>query len=376
MKYKQSPHSVHRRWFYIFVPVVSSIASILLIELSLVVFYPVPASIESNMYFIADEHTGYRLKPNSKGYYQNQIPANANGHGHRDDSVSMKKPKGTYRILVLGDSFTVGANVMQEKVYPQVLENLFRKNNIPSVEVINAGVGGWDPFQYAQYYQYYGHKFSPDLILIGFFVGNDTYAGANNANQTSTAVLGRRVSREARQSNLIKLKVFSYNHSNLARLLLNKGPRKRNFTRRNCNDFSKQYLAIQKQRLQNHLKKSDSTKRHLKNTLSQIARIKKLANQNSTPLKIILIPDENQVNANLQTKLINSQELDSYDFSMPQAVLLENFKNADIPAIDLLPVFKNQKRCLYMNDTHWAAEGHELAAKAIYSALKDQVYAN
>ena len=106
---------------------------------------------------------------------------------------------------------------------------------------------------------------------------------------------------------------------------------------------------------------------------SQVARIKTLANQNSVPLKIILIADKNQVNTNLQTKLINSQELDNYDLSMPQRVLLANFKNAGIPVIDLLSVFKNQKRFLYMNDTYWATEGHKLAAKALYSALKDEV---
>jgi lysophospholipase L1-like esterase len=321
------------------------------------------------MYFVADEHTGYRLKPNSEGYYQNQIPANANLHGHRDDPVTIQKPKGTYRILVLGDSFTAGSNVSQENAYPQVLESLFKANNMPHVEVINAGIGGWDPFQYAQYYQYYGHKFSPDLVLIGFFVGNDTYTGVKDVSQTNTAVLGRRVSREARQSNMIKLKVFTYDRFNLARLLLNKGPRKRNFIRRDCKDFSKRYLAVQKGRLQNHLKNSVSRREQLKNTLSQIIRIKTLANKKSIPLKVIIIPDENQINTNLQARLINNQELDKFDFAMPQSVLLTSFKNANITAIDLLPVFKKQKRCLYMNDTHWSSEGHKLAAKTIYNAL-------
>jgi len=91
---------------------------------------------------MADEHTGYRLKQNSMGYYQNQIPEIV--HGHRD-APTIQKPKGTYRILVLGASFTVGSNIMQVKVSPQILENLFRTNNMYSIEVINARVNGWDP---------------------------------------------------------------------------------------------------------------------------------------------------------------------------------------------------------------------------------------
>ncbi len=372
MKQQETAPPPHSRWFYVLVPLASSIATLLLIEFALAKFYPIPVSIESNMYFVEDEFTGYRLKPNSKGYYQNQIAADTNSHGHRDNEVTIAKPKGIRRILLLGDSFTVGANVSQMNAYPQVLESLFKKNGIPNFQVINAGVGGWDPFQYAQYYQNYGYKFSPDLILIGFFIGNDTYTAVNDVNQTNTAVLGRRVSREAKQSSTIKLKVFLYSQFHIARLLLNKGPRKRNFTRKNCLDFSSQYLAIQKQRLQNHMKLSDSTKAFMKNTMSQITRIKKLADERSTPIKIILIPDENQINSGLQRTLFSDQKQNSFDFEMPQSELLIDFREIGIPVIDLLPIFREQKQCLYMNDTHWTSEGHELAAKVIYQALIEE----
>jgi hypothetical protein len=50
----------------------------------------------------------------------------ANSHGHRDVEVTLEKPPGVFRILVLGDSLTVGANVRQEEAYPKVLEKHLR----------------------------------------------------------------------------------------------------------------------------------------------------------------------------------------------------------------------------------------------------------
>jgi hypothetical protein len=242
------------------------------------------------------------------------------------------------------------------------------------VEVINTGVGGWGPFHYAQYYQHYGRKFSPDLILIGFFVGNDTYTVFNSLNQTRTAVLGRRISRQASSERFIKLKILFYNNSNIARLFLNKGPTKRDFTRTNCSNFSDQYLGTQATRLPNHLKLSDEIKKSVGNSVSQVTRVNKLAKQDNIPAIVVLIPDENQINEDLQKRLIDDSERKKFDFLMPQSVLIDVFKNYSIPAIDLLPTFNNKQGCHYMNDSHWNIEAHRIAAQAIYTNIKDYVH--
>ena len=54
---------------------------------------------------------------------------------------------------------------------------------------------------------------------------------------------------------------------------------------------------------------------------------------------------------------------------MPQSMLKDLFAQNDIQVIDLLPAFLGDERCLYMNDTHWTGEGHELAATVIYEKL-------
>ena len=350
-------------------PLIACILTLGALELGMAILYPIPFSMESNMYFEADPYTGYRLRPGGVGHYQMGIPAVANSHGHRDVEVSLTKPPGVFRILVLGDSFTVGANVRQEEAYPKVLETRLRSVHGSRIQVINSGVGGWGPFHYAQYFEHYGYRFEPDLILVGFFVGNDTFESATSVEQLDSAVLGHRVSPRAATRPFIKLQVFLYDHSNLARLLLNRGPVALDtFVRKQCDDFTEQYLAIQRARLPNHLRDSAAQRNSTKNAVNQIRRIKERAGD-SVPVAVALLSDENQVSRTLQERLLEAKDIAAYDFKMPQSMLTEMFRDVGIPTIDVLPAVLADRRCLYMNDTHWTPEGHELAALVILQGL-------
>ena len=322
------------------------------------------------MYFDSDPFTGFKLKPHGTGYFHDGIQATANSNGHRDNEVSMLRTPGVFRILLLGDSFTVGASVAQDEAYPQVLERMLNNDNTRHIEIINAAVGGWGPFQYAQYYEHYGREFDPDAIILGFFVGNDTYDQTNDVRQLLTAVMGRRVTRQAAAKEYIGVKIFLYEHSHIVRLLMNKkvfvG---QHITRVSCQDFSERYIAMQRRRITNHLKRDVHSYQDCLNSLSQIHRIKTMADNENIPLIVALLPDENQINPHLPKILITKDELIRYDFDMPQSMLTEILTHNQIPVIDLLPGFRNDNRCLYMNDTHWTAEGHELAATVIYEEL-------
>jgi hypothetical protein len=87
---------------------------------------------------------------------------------------------------------------------------------------------------------------------------------------------------------------------------------------------------------------------------------------------VLIFPDENQLNAALQAEVIPSGELADYDFEQPQKYLREQFTSAGIEWFDLLDVFRSDPRCLYMNDTHWIAAGHELVAQKTLEFLMDR----
>jgi hypothetical protein len=362
-----------RRSFYVILPVFAVLLTLLLAELAFSLIFPVPFSLEKNMYFEPNSYTGYRHRPNAVGAYLNGVEAMANSRGHRDEEVVAPKPDGTFRILMIGDSFTVGANVEQAEAFPQVLERLLSQNRTRSVEVVNAGTGGWSPFQYAQYLEHYGDELQPDLILVGFFVGNDSYVDRFRVEDTLTAVLGRRVSREKALGWWGVIKVFLYEHSHIARLTLTQSLEQHNFNREHCGDFNAVYLGLQERRLENHIATpSRDMQALLRANVTQIASMGRWSEQRGIPMAVFLFPDESQVNPLLRDAVVDAAVLQDYDFNQPQAALRVLFAEESVDWVDLLGVVRADERCLYMNDSHWIAAGHELVAEQMAKYLHSQ----
>ena len=90
----------------------------------------------------------------------------------RDREYTYEKPEGWKRILVLGDSFTWGYGVANDDIFTEVLEERF-ENEGKQWEVLNAGVSGWGTDQEYLYYVRDGVKFTPDIVVLAFYIGND-----------------------------------------------------------------------------------------------------------------------------------------------------------------------------------------------------------
>jgi hypothetical protein len=120
----------------------------------------------------ADEYRGTRLRPNATfilrgrtGEYNVTVTTNSQGWRSRELEDAP-------RIMVLGDSFTYGFGVAQDETYPARTEALLRQRGYPH-QVVNMGVDGRGPDQYWADYRYGKGLVRPDLLIIGFFEGND-----------------------------------------------------------------------------------------------------------------------------------------------------------------------------------------------------------
>src|SRR5207237_633528 len=69
-----------------------------------------------------------------------------NADGFRDRTYPRAKPPGTFRVVVLGDSITLGWGVALEESFPKRLEQRLG----PSVQVLSLGVAGYNPYTEAQ----------------------------------------------------------------------------------------------------------------------------------------------------------------------------------------------------------------------------------
>jgi len=119
-----------------------------------------------------DKKLGWVLIPSSQAIDRKpcySIRIKINSMGLRDREVALQKKKNTFRILVLGDSFTFGSGVENEETFPKYLERLLNvKSNEIKYEVINAGIFGWGTSQEYAYLKEGGIRFKPDLIILAF----------------------------------------------------------------------------------------------------------------------------------------------------------------------------------------------------------------
>lgn len=108
----------------------------------------------------------YELKPNLNTYFK-MARFKTNSQGLRDKEYTIEKPQDTFRVVVLGDSFTMPSGVDIEDAFHTILEDrLNAESSGISYEFINFGVGGYDPKQYLATLKYKAIKYDPDLILF------------------------------------------------------------------------------------------------------------------------------------------------------------------------------------------------------------------
>lgn len=163
-----------RRWkLRILAVTVASVTGMLLVEMGLRFFVA-----DTRSPYIYDQFTGTRLWPGrrfvfmSEGYSSNII----NSRGLRDREHTLEKPAGTFRIAILGDSFSEAFQVSQDNTFWSILERELQSKPEfvdQTVEVINFGVSGFGTIQEWQMLKHYAGEYSPDLVLLAFLPGND-----------------------------------------------------------------------------------------------------------------------------------------------------------------------------------------------------------
>ena len=100
-----------------------------------------------------------------------------NSHGFRDAEYPLEKPDGEYRIMLLGDSLTLGWGAAVEDLFAAGLQERFSRDFAAcgsplSVRVINTGVGNYNTEQEVSFFELRGRAFDPDLVLLNYFIND------------------------------------------------------------------------------------------------------------------------------------------------------------------------------------------------------------
>lgn len=120
----------------------------------------------------AQDHT-VRLRMSDNPEIMFEVTPNigeANSQGLRDFEYSFKKPNGTRRIAVIGDSISYGIGVEVEESWPKQLEKKLNEDNPGArFEVINFSVPAYSTVQEAEVLRTKAVKYDPDLVIIAAF---------------------------------------------------------------------------------------------------------------------------------------------------------------------------------------------------------------
>lgn len=96
----------------------------------------------------------------------------ANEGGYNGAFYPASRTPGTFRVAVLGDSFTFGWGVQPEQAWPALLEDRLDEGLAGSgvdAEVLNFGVPGYNTWLSLLHWKRVVSRYKPDAVLLGYY---------------------------------------------------------------------------------------------------------------------------------------------------------------------------------------------------------------
>ncbi len=323
------------------------------------------------------QYMGY-LPYNVKDF---EVPVRINSKGWRDAEYDEKKPDGVYRILVIGDSYVEGKEVALEKTFHKLLEkklNATLGGPNRRFEVMALSRGGIGTGIELNYLRDPGLKYSPDMVVLSVFPGNDVRENSPPLNDRYWAWFNGVYRAHVVTARIHFLDVFlrfkwSYlNHFLADRLcdyyvghlyLFHRGLKKEEMI---SND-AEVYRRGPYSELWNNA--WDYTKNFLR-------EFKGETDARHIPLKVML-------SHSAQVSGLNSEDLirggkSKYDLQKPFEILSDFLDGEKIEYLNLEPIltrYESQTRKPYYwrHDAHWNETGHAVVADALYDFLFPQL---
>ncbi|MCI0552725.1 MAG: GDSL-type esterase/lipase family protein [Anaerolineae bacterium] len=279
-----------------------------------------------------------------------------NSQGLRGHEYALKRPDTTFRILVLGDSFTFGTGVAVQNSFVNRLETYLNQRHQRAsgyrYEVLNFGVEGANTFSEYRLLKHEGLRFQPNLVIVGYFM-NDVLS------MDETAFIQTKP--EHKQDRGKK------SNSSLQRTLYEVG-----------NQLAKQSMVIDFLGVRTHMlmdKFGIEQGKHAAYWLAcfankhspgwtesreSLAMMKSLTASGGIHLLVVILP-----------ALMTLDE--NYYFLRAHESIQKFCMANDIDCLDLFPFFKDKNPgdlAVSLTDSHYNAEGHRLVAEAIFNHVR------
>ncbi len=169
----QGNSALHNFMLYVCMILISIVAVLVLGEIVVRAIAPqsiIPRFVESAPYGIRKVLGNVNAQHITPEY---RYTYTSNSMGFRGSSeYSLRADKNVYRIVIQGDSVTLGHGVGDRETYSYFLEEKFSLIGL-KVEVLNLGVSGFGTAEEIIQYENVAINYSPDLVILGYFQNDD-----------------------------------------------------------------------------------------------------------------------------------------------------------------------------------------------------------
>ncbi|MGK7920817.1 MAG: hypothetical protein AB4080_12515 [Trichodesmium sp.] len=341
-----------------------------------------------------DPDLGFRVRPYING--NNQF-------GFNDRDYPLQKDSDKFRLLVVSDSFNWAGG--KEGNYTALLEKKFENFYGKSqVEVINVGYPGTHTGEQLAMLKKYGLQYNPDLVVLGFFVGNDfrdadperkriivngIYLDIDNKDEL--IIFGYPIIGKSRLLMFIQQKYKVYQELQKVKQDSAKLPSSSLVASLNLASTpiierekspgilsQKAFLRVEKSRLKFcKIKDLLEGKRdeNINYIFNSILEMQELLKSRNIQFVVAIYPDEYQVNDELLDEIFaeyDDLKPESYNLTCQQEILRDFLEANNIPYIDMLDKFREEQktRHLYLlREPHWNSAGNLLAADILFDYL-------
>jgi hypothetical protein len=374
---------------------------VLLFEVLLRTAGPVlPGNYETDAWLVRHPVYGHYHPPSFRAWMKRDeftTLIQTNEAGQRGRSVPIEKPAGTFRILVLGDSFVEAYQVAERERFIARLEDELNDGGPVRYEVIDGGCGGWGTAQEYLYWHEEGHAYTPDLVLMAFFVGNDV-----GDNSLELQLGGRRElalkpylvplrdgslelvhpnppppSAGARVAEALRHRSAAYNFVESG-VLQKLGQTDLQASLRTLD-------ALERPRYQGNevyrTRLNDRWEEGWEITEQLVDMLEDEVSAAGGRFAVVIVPTRAQVNDQAWRGIAGGDggRRAGLDRMFPNSQLKEIADRVGVPLLDLVPPLRDADKAggpplYYESDQHWTAAGHAVAAQAIASFLWSRTF--
>ena len=335
----------------------------------------------------------YRMAP---GHLHIGFPCNATGHY---DDAFVKRKAGERRVIAIGDSFSLG-------VVPHAFHFTTVAERILGFPVDNMGIPSTGPPEYLRLLVDEALPLDPDLVVIDIFVGNDLVLGAESPSKAANLVR-RFVDRNSVLLWLVptRLRKMAEERRELGRrgpLVATPGaeiPGAEAPVEETASHTMEDpaatlsrlpwvtdpmleigslsvanFRSCESGRATQGCTAGPSELDNLFQTLRAMQ-----SSAGSTPISVMIIPDEYQVEDAVWQDVLEDTPGRSLDRDHPQKMLVPWLRKNGFEVLDLLPILRavpplaDGRRHLYhLRNTHFNARGNEVTGKALAEFVRER----